>query len=112
MVHRTRNLDDPLLDPVYRNSLREFRIILSVWASCLVWSVGYSWTYGYGEPTEPLSITMGMPSWAFWGVLFPWLLATTFSVLFGLLYMTDDPLDPCEQETPDVPDVEKEALND
>ena len=78
-------------DHTFLNARKEAWLILLAWAVCLVWTVGYSAWAGYA-PGE-ITLIFGMPGWVFWGVLFPWLIATGFSVWFGLFYMSDDELD-------------------
>ncbi len=79
-------------DPVYLNCRREALIILAAWAICLVWTITYCYLFGYNVAGESIATTMGMPSWIFWGVLVPWIVATLFSIWFGLCYMADDDL--------------------
>ena len=86
------NSDRDRLDPVYRHSLRECWLILLTWGLCLLWTIGYSWQQGYRVPGGPLQLVLGMPRWVFWGVLLPWILATAFSIAFGLFGVVDEPL--------------------
>ena len=86
------------LDPVYRHSLREFWLIMCVWATCLVWTVGYCWSNGYDVEADTIRFVLGVPSWAFWGILVPWALATTFSVIYGLFIFVEEPLGEGEKE--------------
>jgi hypothetical protein len=79
-------------DPLYLNSRREALLILVAWAVCLMWTVTYCYCFGYYVAGEAIVMTLGMPSWVFWGVLVPWFLATVFSIWFGLCYMADDDL--------------------
>jgi hypothetical protein len=104
---------EPDDDPVYRDSKREALIILLAWAACMVWSVSYCYLNGYtrhdrvpGEvsallPTldqhnrTPDTLTtplgLGIPDWALWGIVVPWILCVFFSAWFCFIYMTDDP---------------------
>ena len=50
--------------------------MLCAWAVCLVWTVGYSALFGYGAPGTEGSLVLGVPSWVFYGVLLPWVVAT------------------------------------
>ena len=84
--------------PSFVNARREAWLILSAWAVCLLWTVGYSALAGYDVPPEQISFILGMPDWIFWGVLMPWIAATLFSVWFGLVYMTEDDLGPAEDD--------------
>lgn len=85
-------LDRDKLDPVYVNTRREAFIILAVWATCLVYTVTYCRLFGYNLPPEQITITFGMPSWVFYGVLLPWIAAGVFSIVYSLFFMTDDDL--------------------
>ena len=88
-------------DPTYLNTRREAIVILTAWAVCLVWTVGYCWFAGYGEPAEgQLSLVLGMPAWVFWGVALPWAAALLFSVVYGLWFIADDKLGEVEGEEP------------
>ncbi|MCC9598941.1 YhdT family protein [Stieleria sp. JC731] len=76
-----------------RNSLREAKWILLIWCGCFLWVIGYCCLNGYQTTAQPLQLTFGFPSWVFWGVLMPWLLATTISVWFALLKIQNDSLE-------------------
>ena len=79
-------------DPVYLHAKKEAQIILWAWFVCLIWTVGYCAVFGYGIETDELKLFAGVPSWVFWGVVVPWIVATVFSVWFGLFFMKDDEL--------------------
>ncbi len=98
MPHDGTKPHDGQLDPVFRHSVRECWLILCILAVCLLWTVGYSWCEGYRPPSEPLDMTLGIPSWVFWGVLAPWGLATILSVAFGLFWVVDEPLGEEDEE--------------
>jgi hypothetical protein len=94
-----------------RNARREAILVLSTWALALIWVVGYSYARGYleegrapqaahGQDGPPLEIVLGMPSWVFYGIFLPWLIATAFTVFFGLRILKDDVLQP-------APDAER-----
>ena len=36
---------------------------------------------------------LGIPTWAFWGIAAPWILANAFTVWFCFRFMEDDPLE-------------------
>ena len=90
--------DPSRYDPSFLNARREAWLILLAWAVCLVWTVGYSALAGYGVEADQISFILGIPDWVFWGVLIPWVVATLFSVWFGLFYMANDDLSPSEDE--------------
>jgi hypothetical protein len=103
----TRCPPDPVdgqLDPVFRHGRREFWCILLTWGVCLIWCVSYCWHQGYCVPTEAVPVTLGIPRWVFGGILVPWLLATIFSIAFGLFWMVDEPLGEEEHEEDDEDD--------
>lgn len=83
---------------LFRNAKREAFIVAIVWAITLVWSVGYCYLFGYqhdgnvdAKPRPP-GIVLGFPDWIFWGIMLPWVLASAFTVWFGLWGMADDDL--------------------
>lgn len=88
---------DEEFDPVFIHSRREAIIIFCVWVVCLLWAVPYCYNNGYpaaGEQFDPESLVLvwGMPSWVFYGIVLPWLLAILFSTWFCFSYMKDDDL--------------------
>lgn len=82
-------------DPVYLRARRELVVIVLLFAIFCIWAVGVCYVSGYvapgGEPEE-ISLTLGMPSWAFWGLLVPWLAVDAVAVWFCFFYMRDDDL--------------------
>mgnify|MGYP006969422206 CR=1 FL=1 len=80
------------LDPVVKHGRREAAVILLVWFSSLVWTIGYTQTYGYEVPEGGVATVLGMPAWVFWGVALPWVLATLFNILFAVFFMANDDL--------------------
>jgi hypothetical protein len=80
------------LDPVSVSSRREMWIVFGVWAAFCIWVVGYCKLNAFVEGNGEVPVTLGMPSWVFWGVAFPWLAATTFSIVFALFFMKDHDL--------------------
>lgn len=82
--------DQPPLHPAFLRARREAGWILLAWAVCLVWTVGFSALTAYPAPGEHVPLLLGMPAWVIGGVLLPWVLATAFSVWFGLVYMQAD----------------------
>ncbi len=84
----------PEYDPTFLHSRREAAIIFGVWAAALVWTIPYCYFNGYTTLPSPdaLETVWGVPSWVFWGVAFPWLLADLFTVWFCFFYMADDDL--------------------
>lgn len=84
-------------DPVFVHACREAIIILSFWLAVTVYCCAYSYFFGYIRPGRPLGPDdvrpiLGIPSWAFWGFVVPWLLCALFTVWFAGFYMADDDL--------------------
>lgn len=81
------------------NCLAESRWMLAFWLICFAWVIGYSLSFGFGhdrsgvDDGQEIAIVGGVPSWVFWGVGMPWLVATVFSSWFALSHMQDDSLD-------------------
>lgn len=82
-------------DPIFLNSRREAVIIFLVWLAALIWAVPYCYFNGYYQPGEfdPASLKMiwGIPSWIFWGIAAPWLVADIATICF-CFYMANDEL--------------------
>lgn len=76
-------------DPVYQHAKRESGWILAIWFGFAAWVIGYSRMRGYDVDPEQLTLTLGMPSWVFWGIAAPWFLANVVTILFSFCYMTD-----------------------
>ena len=87
-------------DPVYASSRREMWIIFAIWGIFCVWVVGYCKFNAFAESVGEVALLFGMPSWVFWGVAVPWIVATTFSIVFALFFMTDHDLEGAGEDTP------------
>jgi len=84
-------------DPVFLNSRREAIVTLAIWALSLAWVVPYCYFTGYVQDgnefkPEQLQTVLGMPSWAFWGIAVPWVVANIVTAWFAFVYMADDDL--------------------
>lgn len=91
-------LQDSDWDPVFLHSRHEAEVIFLVWLIALVWAVPFCYLTGYGEAVQ-LETVFGVPSWAFWGIAFPWFVANVFTVWFCLRHMHNDPLQNFESES-------------
>ena len=84
-----------VFDPVYLHARRELVVILLLFGLFCIWSVGVSYSSGYvaaGAEAGEISLTLGMPSWAFWGLLVPWICVDVVAVWFCFFFMKDDDL--------------------
>ena len=63
MSRSTSSEDRDQLDTVVVHARREALVILVAFAVCLVWSIGWSYLAGYGEPVDGrLATVLGMPA--------------------------------------------------
>jgi hypothetical protein len=86
--------DYPPDDPVFLHSRREFFLIVGIWGVFLLWVVSYCYNAGYQPVTDAsqLELVLGIPSWVFWGVAVPWLVADVVTVAMCLWVIKDDDL--------------------
>ena len=95
--------DETDLDPLYASSIREMKWILLTWVASFGWVIGYCYTFGFSSGDGTISTTLGIPSWAFWGVFVPWIVTAVFTSWFAMRVMEDHPLeDPVDSEQADV----------
>ena len=91
----------------FRNACREGRIVAVLWAVNLCWTVGYTYLRGYQHTADAFVVragladvwsperftqTAGFPDWILYGVVVPWVVMVTVSILFASLVMADDDL--------------------
>lgn len=86
--------DQPRYSEIFRHSRREAIIIFGVWIVALLWAVPYCYLNGYPKNFDPETFRtiFGVPSWLFWGIAVPWLVADVFTTWFCFFYMKDDDL--------------------
>jgi len=87
--------DELEYDPVFLNSRREAIVIFCLWAVGLMWSVPFCYFTGYLSSdfgADDISTIFGIPTWLFWGIFVPWIVADVFTTWFCFCYMTDDDL--------------------
>ena len=85
--------DEPVeYDPLFLNARREAIIIFCLWLTALIWAVPFCYLNGYDYDPETFSTTRGIPTWLFWGILVPWIVADVFTMWFCFCYMKDDDL--------------------
>ena len=81
-------------DPIFLNSRKEALVILCVWFVGLLWCVPYCYITGYTDHIDPQDVKMvwGVPTWVYWGIVVPWIVADVFTTWFCFCYMKDDDL--------------------
>ncbi len=79
-------------DPTFVNTRREAKAIFAAWVVALLWAVPCCYLLGYNRTPDEITTVLGIPSWVFWGVLAPWLVADAFTIWFCAFVMVDDDL--------------------
>jgi hypothetical protein len=77
-------------DPVFLHARREAIVIFCTWVVALLWAVPYCYMYGYNvaDPSK-IKTVFGIPSWLFWGIAAPWIVANLFTTWFCFGFMKD-----------------------
>ena len=73
----------------FKQTKRELIIFLTGWLFFAAWVIIYSYFNAYKDQNAEPSITLGMPSWVFWGIALPWICATVFTVYISLFVIKD-----------------------
>jgi hypothetical protein len=85
-------MSSPAPDPVFKSARREAIVVLLIWASALVYTIGFCYQFGYHRPVEQIGFILGFPDWVFWGILAPWTICTLLSGWFAFGFMSDEDL--------------------
>jgi len=87
-------------DPVLVSARREALVVLGMWLTALLWTVGYCALFGYRTEAEP-DLVLGIPSWVVWGIFVPWTICTCVSSLLATYFIRDADLgeDPDEKRS-------------
>ena len=77
-------------DPVFLHARREAIVIFCTWLVALIWAVPYCYMHGYNvaDPSQ-IKTVFGIPSWLFWGIAVPWIVANLFTTWFCFGFMKD-----------------------
>ena len=86
--------DESDWDPVYLHSRREAVVIISTWFIALLWTVPYCYLNGYlpEEGVREVTFIWGIPSWVFFGIACPWMVANLITTWFCFGFFQDDDL--------------------
>ena len=88
--------DSRFLDSQYRHvrqCLKEARFVAIIWFAALFFCCGWIVTFGYIPPAErpdTPTLLLGIPSWAVWGLLVPWLILILITWFFAAFILKDD----------------------
>ena len=82
------------LDPVFLHARKGAVVIFGLWLIVFVWAVPFCYWNGYIDKFDPdnLNTIGGIPSWLFWGIVIPWILADLFTAWFCFCNVKDDDL--------------------
>ena len=96
-------------DVAYSNSLFELKVLATIGGIGMAWTILCSAMTGYGKGA-PDSITFGIPTWAFWSVLVPWVVIGLFTIIFAGCVVTEDDADVIGSQESDShsPDADQE----
>lgn len=75
----------------FKQSKRELVFFLAGWIFFAAWVLIYAYFNAYKDQEKEPSITLGMPSWVFWGIAIPWICATAFTIYISLFVIKDQP---------------------
>ena len=87
-------------DPLVSHAFREALGVGALFVVAGIWTVGYCYLDGYYRPKGEVPLVMGIPRWAFWGILVPWLICAALSAAFAFYFMSDTELG-AEAASPD-----------
>src|SRR5262245_4913579 len=82
----------PQEDPLVRSSRREALIVTAMFLAAMAYTLTYCGIHGYGENATIEPLVFGFPNWIFYGVIIPWVICTITSIVYALVFITDDPL--------------------
>ncbi|MDA1014831.1 MAG: DUF997 domain-containing protein [Planctomycetota bacterium] len=82
------------LDPVFLNSRKEALAVFLTWVVALLWAVPVCYFMGFrtGIDSTNVSMVMGIPTWVFWGIAFPWLVADVVTTWMCFKVIKNDDL--------------------
>ena len=80
--------DDRESREFFLRTRKEAIVAGGIWFVFFVWVVGVSYQMGYG--TVDGSSVMGFPSWVFWGVFLPFIVATIVNCLYAFFYLKEE----------------------
>ena len=75
----------------FKQAKRELFFFLAGWFFFAAWVLIYSYFNAYKDQGQEPSITLGMPSWEFWGIAIPWICATAVTIYISLFVIKDHP---------------------
>ncbi len=98
---------------MFLNSRREAVVIFGLWFLCFIWAVPVSYMMGYGQEVVPGNVPtiFGMPTWIFWGIVCPWLVADVVTTWLCFRYIRNDDLGVSPEELAESAGTSNEAAS-
>lgn len=75
------------MEPNYRRTRREALLAVFLWLLAGSWVVGGSYTV---FALKPEGSVLGVPAWAFWAILTPWVVFVGVATWYGLAFLGSD----------------------
>lgn len=88
----------------FRQSKRELFVMLGTWIVFVIWITSTGALLAFRNPGAEVPTVLGMPSWVFYTVGLPWLVADVWIIWFALKFMKDTSLEaiPTPSAKPDA----------
>jgi hypothetical protein len=82
----------PAYDRSFLQTRREAWSAVLIWFLALCWVVPVSYVFGYQQPTSSaeLSMTLGMPTWVFWGVAMAWVVSSIAGISLCVWFIEEE----------------------
>ena len=74
----------------YQLSVKEFKFAFFTTMIYILLSCAISYFLGYNKPVGEIPIIWGIPSWALFGVVIPWVLMVLLTIVYGFFVMEGD----------------------
>lgn len=95
--------------------LKEARFVAITWFAALFFCCGWIGYFGYlpvSERPDTPQLVLGLPAWAVWGLLAPWLVLIAVTWFFAAVVLKDDePLEPMPNQEEGIPSDPPEENN-
>jgi hypothetical protein len=85
-------MSHPHEDPLVKSARREALVVTAFFLAAMAYTLTYCGINGYNRDSDSIQLVFGFPDWVFWGVIVPWVVSTIVSVVYALVFITDDPL--------------------
>ena len=87
------NGEEETLAESFFQARRELWIMIGTWIVFAAWVTIACWKFGNVPEEGEVPVVFGMPSWVFYGIGLPWVIATSWAIVFGARFMKDTDLE-------------------